>query len=1177
MGLQVLFGVDNQEKKRWLIHKIDQMIQENPESKIYYIVPEHMKFEMENFVLETLQEMHEQPSMAMMNIQVVSFSRLAWYLLPHKIDRDQCISDIGMNMILHQLMKENKESLHVLRKHIHHHGFIEKLQSLFQEFYQGQIDLPALDVFIEQLSGNAMEQQKVSEIRYLYGKFMDKVAETPLMNYELFQEIREVILDDPTMNHVSFVIDHYVYFSNLQYGIIDAILKKAKQLWVTLPYDRIPKISEEGQGMFATSQNTYWLLIALAEENKVTIDNPQYIEEVEDDYSKDLRRASHLMKSILDYQAESLPVQTHTSESHELWQCDSVQTELIRVSNQIYHLVHEKGYRYKDIIIMTRDLELYADLIPEYLSMNYIPYFIDHTRTMMSHSFSKWLDALFKLHLYHWKYQDIMNVLKIGLIIPDYMPSKAEYFHQLSILENFILAHGYDRYRFYDLSFEWDRKDASMEYMNHLGDKSDISEYDVLSQLREWVVEKYYHPFTNLTTTFTGKFAADWLYQTVIQMGVMDSLIQQRDRYINEGDIHQSKHIEQIWQVFVQILDEFYTIYANHSIHFEDFTYFILSGFKGASFHIIPPTLDQVTVTNIESPQVQSYHVLFVLNLSYGSLPKYQQNDSLLSDELRSEFQSHLLPYQSMVSSQNQNNHMEALIAYQLFNLPKSYMYITYIPDKNTANDNLSPYIKQWLQYQKIPVYSFTNKQFFSMHHPSNIGSHKSLYPMYIYELGQQILQEIPINHHMKMLGKAIFASGSEDFKEDFIQIFQQMFSHIHLPETIQSEVAIQLFGHNLVSSVSRMEMYYQDPYSYFLIYGLRLKEREELSLNPLTTGNMVHDILDETVKAMIEQELSWKEIEEPQLMIFQEKALKKMLDQPTMKILMSDSRQYFVVQHLIHQLKNYIHHYLIAARDQLLKPVKTELIFGQKSDAEIVGKEFILGDQRKLSITGKIDRIDQTFDQNMIQIVDYKSGNKKFDLVKMFYGLDLQIMTYYLLAKEAYNTDKAIGGFYHSLKSEIKEGTQNDWQLIRNQENTNYFVGQKFSGFMTLDSKDMSFVQDNIQESYRTSIYPIRIKKDGSYYNNTVYFDSQAMEKIEAYIYHLYKKAGQAIQSGYIKLQPFKEDDFVISKNRQYRVITGFDAKDHYHVYRKMEVKSKDVLEQISLVLKERELDESK
>lgn len=61
-----------------------------------------------------------------------------------------------------------------------------------------------------------------------------------------------------------------------------------------------------------------------------------------------------------------------------------------------------------------------------------------------------------------------------------------------------------------------------------------------------------------------------------------------------------------------------------------------------------------------------------------------------------------------------------------------------------------------------------------------------------------------------------------------------------------------------------------------------------------------------------------------------------------------------------------------------------------------LVDEHEVLGD-KSLYMQGKIDRIDICEDDNnvYVRVVDYKTGKSDFDLLKTFYGLKLQLVTY--------------------------------------------------------------------------------------------------------------------------------------------------------------------------------------
>lgn len=61
------------------------------------------------------------------------------------------------------------------------------------------------------------------------------------------------------------------------------------------------------------------------------------------------------------------------------------------------------------------------------------------------------------------------------------------------------------------------------------------------------------------------------------------------------------------------------------------------------------------------------------------------------------------------------------------------------------------------------------------------------------------------------------------------------------------------------------------------------------------------------------------------------------------------------------------------------------------------------LSDEETMRLKGRIDRIDlyETEDEVLVKVVDYKSGNKVFDLQEFYYGLQMQLVVYLNAALE--------------------------------------------------------------------------------------------------------------------------------------------------------------------------------
>ena len=83
-----------------------------------------------------------------------------------------------------------------------------------------------------------------------------------------------------------------------------------------------------------------------------------------------------------------------------------------------------------------------------------------------------------------------------------------------------------------------------------------------------------------------------------------------------------------------------------------------------------------------------------------------------------------------------------------------------------------------------------------------------------------------------------------------------------NVTENISIESAEKLYGTAINSSVSRLERYASCPYSYYLEYGLKAKERAIYKLETPDTGTFLHEIIDRFTKYMLDNNIDWRAIE---------------------------------------------------------------------------------------------------------------------------------------------------------------------------------------------------------------------------------------------------------------------------------------------------------------------------
>ena len=114
-----------------------------------------------------------------------------------------------------------------------------------------------------------------------------------------------------------------------------------------------------------------------------------------------------------------------------------VDEELFHVMNMIYDLTRNKGYRYRDIAIVTEDISVYGEHAKRLADKNGFPAFIDARKSVSENPYIEFIRSLLSIIVKGWSYDNIFRFLKTGFTgIPE---------DDIDILDNYCLAAGIDR------------------------------------------------------------------------------------------------------------------------------------------------------------------------------------------------------------------------------------------------------------------------------------------------------------------------------------------------------------------------------------------------------------------------------------------------------------------------------------------------------------------------------------------------------------------------------------------------------------------------------------------------------------------------------------------------------------------------------------------------------------
>lgn len=1196
MSFQFILGDLTVDKKTIIIKNMLNIYEKNPEAMIYYIVPEHLKFDMEAYVLKTIQKVLGTKKSAMINIQVVSFSRLLWFLMPKTKARHVQISETGLIMLVQQLLTDHADELIVYRGQIKYQGFAKKLATLFNELYEGHIDADDLIALLSEQKAlvnedgeniEVIQNQRIKELKMLYEHFVKRVHDLEIAEYQVYEDLHHYLQNIGHLKNHYFVIDHYYYFNAHQMNTVIDLALVSEQVWMTLPINEERLMSQNYQPMFETFKRTVHQVSLLCQQFGIEILPSIRLDEASHfSFHQNILTLANVFKEnqSLAYVPLQQPL-NQLEQTHQLTQYDHIQSEVKHVSNQIHQLVVKDGYRYQDILVVTRDMALYQQVIPAYFDMNQIPYFYDHATAMAEHPFVQLMETIFNIKTYHAQITDIMSLLKSTLVhLPlleagvtyDEEQKDIEAFHRLSLFENILLKNGYQSYRFTDKNFQWyDAEDVL--YVDAFGRSTTLTQGQLANYYREFVNNMVCEALNALDGTFSGQEAFNWLYALNNRLNLREAMITLRDKAIEAGEVAESRRHEQVWDVFIGLLDEFYSLFGEQMLNFDDFGKLFVTGLNDATYHIIPPTLDQVVVTSMESPQTQPYKVCFILGLDDKTLPGRHEEQSLLSTQERQILRDHLLPHQILVDMAQFNNSQDTFLMYQLLLNATEKVFISYSVGNLDEMREASPFIHQLTKITPLKVKIVTDQTLgVRRFEQSDFGRYPMIQQLvmqlYQHDRSSGIAPRPIIVHLMKLLKKY-----KDSTARSIVNILSATQRALELPHRIQPDTAKALFGEHIALSVSNIEQYYQDPYSHFLQYGLRLKERELFMIDTQTTGDYFHDFMDQFVQLLGQQSQSLSLLPNDAIQSLIAELSERLSEHYKYRILHSHPRfeaihmgMDLALERLIRVLKKYDQH--IDA-----KTIATEVLFGNNPQYPLKGYTYQLDSGGSLVMRGKIDRIDKIVKRNetYIEVIDYKSSRRPFNLVDVYYGLDLQILTYMDVAMVNYPEAKIMGGFYQAIRQSEIDGTQETYthadKLV-----DQYLDENRLTGLITVDADTLKGIDGTLAESLKSQIFPVVLKKDGNYSAHSSVFTQDELELMRQYTRYLTKQAGEDMHAGKIALRPFKKAAFTPSVLYPWKIIAGFDPTIHYHAYREKTVTKKEAIDKMRQVFAEKEGDET-
>lgn len=136
--------------------------------------------------------------------------------------------------------------------------------------------------------------------------------------------------------------------------------------------------------------------------------------------------------------------------------------ELSYTAGEIKRLVREEGYRYKDIAVVSGDVEGYGNYVSQIFSTYDIPYFLDTTKNILLHPFIEFVRAVLEILQNNFTYESMFRYFRSNLVLrkktaeeetPEQVRERRIDPALIDRLENYVLAAGVRGYKAWSSGF----------------------------------------------------------------------------------------------------------------------------------------------------------------------------------------------------------------------------------------------------------------------------------------------------------------------------------------------------------------------------------------------------------------------------------------------------------------------------------------------------------------------------------------------------------------------------------------------------------------------------------------------------------------------------------------------------------------------------------------------------
>ncbi|MBZ9689234.1 exodeoxyribonuclease V subunit gamma [Clostridium estertheticum] len=1210
MSLRFIYGGAGKGKSTFCLADIKQRQVEECEKPLVLLVPEQFSFQAEKNLIKVVGStgIKNVQVLSFNRLAYKVFSEVGG--ITH-----MPLDASGKAMLIHSIMQKKQDGFKVFSAASRQKGFVDNVAGAITEFKKYGISVEDLNVVKEKLGETPLLIDKITDLSLIYGEFDNILNLNYVDPDDDLTRLYSALDECNIFDGSEFWLDEFTGFTPQQYGIIEKLYKKAKRVNITLPLkSSVHSKGMEESDAFYSIKSTENKLLEIAEETGTSIDAPIELQTNKDHKFKDNAELSFLEKNYFAFpytpsteKCENIKVFKGLNAYSEI---EHVAKDILRLCrdenirfNKIAVVTRDLPAYEKLIkaIFTEYNIPLFIDKKKD-ITSNPLIVLITSTVEIFTKNFS--YESVFRylktgLLDIETECIDILEnfVIETGIkgkkkwTEPELWQEKIEYYFRDYYEKKAAERELQKRIENGEAEGNQQSKENGQPVKNQQSEENkatdenkqpedhqnpttqvekEAEKIEAIIKILNDTRDTFIKPLLELNEKLKGKNTTvkicTALFEFLECIKVYKTLEQWIENFKNDGAQEQVTEYGKIWNLVMELLDQMVEVLGTETLSLEEFVKILSMGFSKHQMGLIPPALDGVSITSLDRIKSHDISALYIIGVNDGVFPKGNKEDGIFTDRDRLILKEKGVEMASDTKTEVFN---EQYLIYATITIPSKYLNISY-PIGDYEGKTLRPSIiisRFKALFKGLVEQSSITEYMDDLHEMQESQDVQGAQDMQEAHELSEVCAKIPTFNGLIFALRKYLEEGyisplwvkvykwyqkQAQWKEKSDSMFQG-FDYKNEVKMLEKEKVKLLYGDKNYFSVSRIEKYEECPFAYFVQYGLKAKERKTFTFSSPDLGSFMHSVLDNFSKLVDKSEIKWADLDRGWCEKNIATIVETEADQGSSGYILNSTPRYkYFTERLKRVLKRTIFVIVEQMKNSGFEPFGYEVSFGfNEGDYPPIEVELSTGET--VNLVGRIDRVDKLINEGeeFYRIIDYKSGNKDFKLSDVYYGLQIQLLTYLdaMLTNETALSQEAIfpaGILYFKIDDPVIKAKNN---LDEEELEKAIMKALKMKGLLLADTKIIREMDRNIQGA--SLVVPASIKKDGELGSRSSVATKEQFDMLLKHVKENLICTCEEMLSGEIDIKPYKKKDMTPCAYCEYSSICQFDPTLKENTYK--------------------------